>query len=172
MVYKVFKRISDLLDSVISGIAVIVFVGYTLMVFIGVLSRFVFKIPIVAGVELARVGFVWGALLGAAVAYKRGLHICFTIVLSIIPKKAGQILSLLVNIATLGFLIWMLNKSTFFTVQVSASVLSATGMSTAIIYFPLILSVTGMIFHCIVFIIQDLEAVFNKNGLVENRAAL
>ena len=166
---KVFIRISALFDTVISSIAVFTIGSYTLLIFLGVLTRFVFKTPILVGVELARVGFVWSSILGAAVAYKRGYHIAFSVITSILPKKASQTLSLLVDLTTLGFFIWVLYKSIFFTMKVSASVLAATGWSAAVLYFPLPFAMAGMIFHCISFIIQDIDALLNK-GVAEKGA--
>ena len=168
---KVFIRISSIFDTVISRIAIVTIGSYALLIFIGVLTRFVFKKPILIGVELGRVGFVWSSILGAAVAYKRGLHISFAIIVSTLPKRARDAITLLVDFTTLGFFIWVLFKSIFFTMKVSASVLAATGWSAAVLYFPLPFAMTGMIFHCIAFIIQDLNEISGKNALEKGTSA-
>ena len=168
---NIFKRISTFCDIIVSRLAIFAIAAYTILIFVGVLSRFVLKLPIVSAIELSRVGFVWSSLLGAAVAYKRGLHISFTVVLSALSKKAGFYLTILIDIITLIFFILVLYKSIFFTIRVSPSVLSSTQMSAAVMYFPLPFSITAMIFHCINFITQDLNEVFHK-GTLENGASL
>ena len=162
---KFFRRISSLFDTVISWVAVFTIGSYTILIFLGVITRYVLNLPIMVGVELSRIGFVWSCLLGAAVAYKRGLHIAFTIMVASFPKKVTQVLAIVIDIITLGFLIWVLYRSTYFTIRVSPSVLASTGWSAAVLYFPLPFSITGMIFHCIVFIFDDFDALLNKNVL-------
>lgn len=49
-------------------------VGITGVVFLQVISRYVFRHPFDWPEELARFLFVWVALLGAALAFKRGAH--------------------------------------------------------------------------------------------------
>lgn len=53
--------------------------GMTVVVLLGVLFRYVLKAPLPWAEELARYLMIWGASLGASIAYREGSHIAVTL---------------------------------------------------------------------------------------------
>lgn len=54
----------------------------------GVISRYVFSLPIVWIDEVASISFLWLAMLGAAMAVDRGEHLRLTLFVGMLPEKA------------------------------------------------------------------------------------
>jgi TRAP-type C4-dicarboxylate transport system permease small subunit len=126
--------------------------------------------PILHVFELARVGFVWSCLLGATIAYKRNMHISFSVITSAIPKKAALFLTLIIDIITLAFFVWVLRNGISFTIRVSPSLLPSTGFSSAVMYSALPTSMAVMTFHCLNYISEDLVKLFGKKPKTEDGA--
>jgi TRAP-type transport system small permease protein len=76
-------------------------VAITGVVFLQVVSRYVFSYPFDWPEELARYLFIWVALLGAALALKRGAHFSIDALVKRLPAKWRRIVPLLIQ-ATLG----------------------------------------------------------------------
>ena len=76
-------------------------VAITGVVFLQVVSRYVFSYPFDWPEELARYLFIWVALLGAALALKRGAHFSIDALVKRLPAKWRRIVPLLIQ-TTLG----------------------------------------------------------------------
>ena len=76
-------------------------VAITAVVFLQVISRYVFNYPFDWPEEMARYLFVWVALLGAALALQRGAHFSIDALVKRFPVKWRLIVPLLIH-ATLG----------------------------------------------------------------------
>ena len=76
-------------------------VAITGVVFLQVVSRYVFSYPFDWPEELARYLFIWVALLGAALALKRGAHFSIDALVKRLPARWRRTVPLLIQ-ATLG----------------------------------------------------------------------
>ncbi len=76
-------------------------VAITAVVFLQVISRYVFNYPFDWPEEMARYLFVWVALLGAALALQRGAHFSIDALVKRFPAKWRLIVPLLIH-TTLG----------------------------------------------------------------------
>jgi TRAP-type C4-dicarboxylate transport system permease small subunit len=76
-------------------------VAITAVVFLQVISRYVFNYPFDWPEELARYLFVWVALLGAALALRRGAHFSIDALVKRLPEGWRRIVPLLIHF-TLG----------------------------------------------------------------------
>ena len=74
-------------------------VAITGVVFLQVVSRYVFSYPFDWPEELARYLFIWVALLGAALALKRGAHFSIDALVKILPARWRRIVPLLIQAA-------------------------------------------------------------------------
>lgn len=63
--------------------------GMTLIVLLGVFFRYILKAPLPWSEELARYLMVWGASLGAFVAFKEGSHIGVTLIMDRFRGRIG-----------------------------------------------------------------------------------
>ena len=115
---KTLERVSSCSDFFSKWIALPCMGFYTILTFVGVLSRFVFKHPIAEAVELSRVGFVWSCLMGAAVAFKRHRHIEFTAITTRLPVRTRNIIGTAISLLTFGFIAWVLVLSINITIKV------------------------------------------------------
>lgn len=73
-------------------------VAITAVVFLQVISRYVFNYPFDWPEEMARYLFVWVALLGAALALRRGAHFSIDALVKKFPARWRLIVPLLIHI--------------------------------------------------------------------------
>ena len=89
-----------------AGILVVV---ETLVLFAGVVSRYVFRRPFTWSDELASILFLWLAMLGAVVAYRRSEHMRMSaLVNSAGPRRRAllEALALATGVSFLGLILW------------------------------------------------------------------
>ncbi len=81
--------VADRLDRAVGGVAALVAAVLVLAEIVllsaGVIARYVFHRPLVWSDELASALFLWLAMLGAAIALRRGEHMRLTVVLNAVP---------------------------------------------------------------------------------------
>ena len=103
------------LDALEKWTVITLLVGIAVLIFSGVLSRFVFHYSIAFTEELARFLFVWGALLGAASALKTGEHGGIPLLSNRFGPRGRRIIEIFVALgvtAFLGYLVYMTAVST------------------------------------------------------------
>lgn len=108
-------RIGKLLDGIEFWFIVLACMSIVLLVFAGVLSRFVFAHPMAWSEELARYMFLWAALVGAASACRTGEHGGIPILVDKFPrvlKKAVEAFVAALVITVLAVLAWQSYGST------------------------------------------------------------
>lgn len=76
----------------------------TVVVLAGVFFRYVLEAPLPWSEELARYLMVWGASLGASVAFEQGSHVAVTILLDKFPGTVGKILTWIAQIVIIVFM--------------------------------------------------------------------
>jgi TRAP-type C4-dicarboxylate transport system permease small subunit len=87
----------------------ILFVGLVVVVFAGVLLRYVFRFPLIWGEELSLFMFIWLALLSASVAVRNRSHFRMAELVALLPppaRKACDVATLLVMGALTAVLFW------------------------------------------------------------------
>jgi C4-dicarboxylate transporter DctQ subunit len=83
--------------------------GIVVLIFSGVLSRFIFHYSIAWSEEMARFLFIWGALFGAAAGFRSNSHGGIPLVVDRLSKNAQRIIAVIVFIGVtvfLGLLAW------------------------------------------------------------------
>jgi len=76
----------------------------TVVVFLQVITRYVLAYPFDWPEELARILFVWVALLGAVLALRRGGHFSIALVTSLLPARVERGVAVFLRLLLLGFL--------------------------------------------------------------------
>ena len=71
----------------------------------GVTARYVFRAPLVWSDELASILFLWLAMLGAVVAFRRNEHMRMTAVIGMVPPPVRAFLDVVAIVAALAFLL-------------------------------------------------------------------
>jgi TRAP-type C4-dicarboxylate transport system permease small subunit len=82
----------------------ILMTGITVCVFLQVITRYVLAYPLDWPEELARILFVWVALLGAVLALRRTAHFSIGSVTDLLPPTLRRAVRLLLRLALLAFL--------------------------------------------------------------------
>ena len=97
--------IDGLIGRIIEPIAAILVLVEVLILASGVFTRYVLKQPLVWTDELATFLFLWLAMLGAVVAYRRGEHIRLSVVVRRAPPRVAAILETISSVVTAIFVI-------------------------------------------------------------------
>ncbi len=106
------RRAAARLDSLVGGLAEILVallvVTETLILFAGVVARYVFHSPLVWSDEAASILFLWLAMLGAAVAFRRGEHMRMTALVGMCSPAARSFFDALAAAAAFVFVLLIL----------------------------------------------------------------
>lgn len=111
----VLHRLSFVLDKIEKWAVIFFLTSIVVLIFSGVLSRFVFHYSIAFTEELARFFFVWGALLGAAAALKTGEHGGIPLLANRFGPRGQRVVEIFVAAGVavfMGYLVFMTLGST------------------------------------------------------------
>lgn len=84
------------------------------MLFVGVVSRYVFSIPIVWIDEVVSLSFLWLAMLGTAIAMHRNEHLRLSLFLDMMPKRIQGFVHALALVAIAAFLLALINPAVIY----------------------------------------------------------
>ena len=88
--------------------AAVLVLAEIVVLFSGVVSRYVFHIPLVWADELASTLFLWLSMMGAVVALRRGAHMRMTAVVSKLSMEKQALIEVIGIVASLAFLVMFL----------------------------------------------------------------
>lgn len=108
---RVLKRADEALGSLVAWAAALLVVAEIVVLFAGILARYVFQRPLIWTDELASILFLWLAMLGAVIALHRGEHMRMTAVVGLVPPRARAFLDVVAIAAPLAFLVLMLHPA-------------------------------------------------------------
>jgi tripartite ATP-independent transporter DctM subunit len=98
-------RIDSLLGDCTEILVALLVVAEILILFAGVVARYVFRLPLIWSDELASILFLWLAMLGAVVAFRRGEHMRMTALVGMCPSTWRAFFDSLAVVAAFGFVI-------------------------------------------------------------------
>jgi tripartite ATP-independent transporter DctM subunit len=101
----VAAKIESLLGSIVEIAAAGLVVAEIAILFGGVISRYLFNRPLVWSDELASTLFLWLAMLGAVVAFRRGEHMRMTACVGVLPAHWRPVVDSFATGASLAFLL-------------------------------------------------------------------
>ena len=119
-------------------------VTITLVVFLQVISRYVFHHPFDWPEELARFLFVWVALLGAALAMKRGAHFSIEALVKRLSRRWQISIALFIQILLGTFLLIVIIKGFELALRVNEQLSSGMEISMTLPYLAVPLSFATM----------------------------
>ena len=105
------RTIERLLGSLVGIVAATLVVAEIIVLFAGVSSRYFFHKPLIWTDQLAGILFLWLAMLGAVLAFKRAEHMRMTAIIGMLKPKARAFLDILSITAPLAFLILVLEPA-------------------------------------------------------------
>ena len=124
---NVLHNLGRILDHAEKVLVVLFLVGIVVLIFSGVLSRFLFHYAIAFTEELARFLFVWGALLGAASALRTGEHSGIPLLANRFGPRGKRVIELFVAVGVTGFMgylvfmTWQSTSRSYLSGQISTT---------------------------------------------------
>ncbi len=109
--HSLLRRIESLLGLLVEIPAAILVVAEVIILFAGVIARYVLHEPLIWSDELASMLFLWLAMLGAAVAFRRAEHMRMTAVIGSASPAVRFYLDAVATCAALAFLILIVHPS-------------------------------------------------------------
>src|SRR5271166_97741 len=106
-----WAAIDAVLGALIEIPAAILVVVEVVVLFSGIVARYVLHTPIVWTDELAAVLFLWLAMLGAVIALRRGEHMRMTALVALASPRVQAFLELVAITAPLAFLVLILRPA-------------------------------------------------------------
>lgn len=108
---KIIQRIADRVVQVVSFLGGLLMVVLTLVVFMAVVSRYVFGLPIRATGELAGLIFAWLVFITVIAVTYRENNIAVTYFRSLLPTPVQKVAELVTKLITFGFVVALLYSS-------------------------------------------------------------
>lgn len=124
-------RTELVLGSVVCVVASLLLVFEVLLLFAGVVCRYLLNNPLVWSDELASIVFLWLAMFGASLAYARGQHMRMTSLNDALTGSAHAVMSTLAVILPLLFVVLILRASYEFALDEGMMTTPALGLSNA-----------------------------------------
>ncbi|HEX8955786.1 MAG TPA: TRAP transporter large permease subunit [Burkholderiaceae bacterium] len=106
--YPALRRLDRLIGWVCEGLAAALVAVEIVLLFSGVVARYVFDSPLTWSDELASILFLWLAMLGATVALRRGEHMCLNTLDRRLPADVRTWVQLVAELAVAAFLVEIL----------------------------------------------------------------
>ncbi len=129
-----FRVLLSLLVHPVEWACGLLMTAITLVVFLQVISRYILAYPLDWPEELARILFVWVALLGAVLALRRTAHFSIEALTTLLPARIRCWVSVLLRLALLGFLILVTYLGIDATIRVRDQLSSAMEISMSFGY--------------------------------------
>jgi tripartite ATP-independent transporter DctM subunit len=105
------QKAEQLLGSAIAAVAALLVVAEIVVLFTGVSARYFFQKPIIWSDELAGIRFLWLAMLGAVVAFRRSEHMRMTAIVGQIGPQRRAFFDVLAIAAPLAFLVLVIQPA-------------------------------------------------------------
>lgn len=109
--------VDKVIGNGVEGCAAILVLAEILVLFIGVVSRYVFHSPIVWSDELASFLFLWLAMLGSVVAFRNVGHMRMTALISKSEPEVRTFFELLASVASIAFLLMTVGPAVEFAME-------------------------------------------------------
>ncbi|MGY3610103.1 MULTISPECIES: TRAP transporter large permease [unclassified Bradyrhizobium] len=108
---KIVVSVNRALKPVVAVPAALLVVAEVIVLFVGIISRYVLQAPIVWSDELAGILFLWLAMLGSVIAFQRAEHMRMTAVIGMIRPEARLFLDVFATAASLAFLLLVIQPA-------------------------------------------------------------
>ncbi|MGY4182775.1 tripartite ATP-independent transporter DctM subunit [Bradyrhizobium sp. USDA 4518] len=102
---KAVVNLNKALKPVVAIPAALLVIAEVIVLFVGIVSRYVLHTPIVWSDELAGILFLWLAMLGSVVAFQRAEHMRMTAIVGMIRPEARLFLDVFATAASFAFLL-------------------------------------------------------------------
>ena len=156
---KTVKTASSVLDASASAVVIVSAIAFALLIFVAVLSRYVFHFSLIFSVEISKLLFVWSAFLAATAGFKRKSHIRFEFLNRLLGARGLVVTDILLYASSLVFFQVLLGYSIRFTRIIWRTYLPVLGLSQGWLYVSVIVSSIIFMVHALDLLIDSLVSV-------------
>ena len=125
------RRAETVLGHVLGVPAALLVAAEIFVLLAGVIARYVFRHPLIWSDELASILFLWLAMVGSAMAFKRGEHMRMTALVSKMAPARRAFFDLLATTAALAFLVVILPYAWEYAVEEAVMLTPALEISNS-----------------------------------------
>lgn len=102
------KRLDKILTKVEENLIFVLMLAMLVVVFIGIMNRFILKESLPWAEELSRYLLIWSALIGASLGVKHSVHISIDAVTNFLPARLQRVIVILSYLISFSFCITVL----------------------------------------------------------------
>ena len=139
---KILRGVADVLERAEHLAIRVLSLGLIVVVFGGVLLRYVFRIPLVWGEELAMFAFIWLAFLSAGVAVRRQGHFRMSALIEYLPGRPRRFIEV-ATVLLMGVLTLVLGWQGF-SLAASGLAEQSPGLRVSMIWVYAVLPVSAL----------------------------
>ncbi|WP_312666972.1 TRAP transporter small permease [Tissierella praeacuta] len=162
--YSKFKKY---LLNILSKFLIVLFWGMCIVVFMGVIFRFIKK-PLVWAEEYALISMVWLTFIGAGIVYEYNSHLAVDLLLVVLPKKSSKVIELITDIIVFPFFVALIIGGAIMVNITKNSITPALNISVAFQYLPALVGGLIMLMFNVEKIITKIKGLRREN-CVEGR---
>lgn len=151
------KAAESMLQLVMASSSLVLFV----VTFLQVVFRFVFKAPLAWSQDVIRLCFTYLIYSGAAYCVKAHAHLNIDVFMTMLPEKARKLLELLIQVALIGFVVFLIRFGYEFAQTGSSQMAPYLPIPMSIYYMSVPISAGFMLFYMIQQLIEQILG-FNK----------
>jgi TRAP-type C4-dicarboxylate transport system permease small subunit len=146
---KVFQKTMSFFEALTAYMAAFLMAALSVIVFLGVFSRYALHNPWQWTEEAARIAFIWVVFLGASVGVRRGLHFRFTLLLDAMGPGVRRWMEILANLWVAFFAGIMVVKGLSFTMMNMGQLTPTMMIPKGWVYVAVPINGLLMIFYCV-----------------------
>jgi TRAP-type C4-dicarboxylate transport system permease small subunit len=156
-------KASEFLNKIVSHLCVVTIGGMTFVVLLGVLFRYVFRMPLSWSEELSRYLMIWAASLAISIGIRENEHVGLTVLLDSAKTKASRIfLGTIIFLVVLGFLIIMVYYSILMTIEAKYQISMGLGITMVLPSLAIPVSMGLAVIQLILTYVMDVSNGYAK----------
>jgi tripartite ATP-independent transporter DctM subunit len=163
------RGIDGAIGAVVEPLAALLVVAEVVILSAGVFERYVLHTPLVWGDELAVILFLWLAMLGSVVAYRRGEHIRLSIALRRAPPQVAELLEIFSSVIVALFVLELMPATLKFFGQETVDLTPALNIPRSDVVLAIIV---GLVLILILALMRLAESDLKSVALIAGGVAI
>lgn len=155
-------KIENIMTKFLNVIGILIIIEFTVIIFFQVILRYFFNTTLSWGYEITTLSLVYLTFIGVALSSVDDSHIRITFLHELLPKKAVNILDLIVDILCIFFIVFVSLKSLEFIANNFD--ITTTALNIPLSYIYGIFPITGifMVFFMMMNISRNIKSLFKS----------
>lgn len=134
---KAFFRVKAILDRIVDAVAIVLLAFLTATVFVAIVFRYVFNLPLAWSEEASRFSFIWMTLLGSAICLRDRGHLGIDLLAARLPDPWRRLVTLVNDlvVGVIAAIIFVFGLKLFAVARLQLS--PAIGIPMTVVYAAL-----------------------------------